>query len=1081
MNNPIAQNALVWPALVAALGLATAARAADDDLRAVLITLERPGKVAVVELEADKLASYSGRGGLLIWSRQEQPERWQFVSPAWTLPGAQEAPAAPAAGAATRGRGDPSAGGADSGLFVVQLAQLSPSTTVRDVAATFLTPANGGRLLNARPTLRRLARETEPKYPEGTAVLTSDSLAKELRVPFKAGQSVLAFADLPGLPNELAAGLPPGNYTLRLEGGVTRFIVEDEATRRKVMRPLDELAELSGGRTGALYLQFALEHLLAQRQDGLPLYLADALDLLDSVPESSLTPHLNKQHEVLIRWLRTPPEERREALLAGEAPGDATGIKAIDEARRLIAAAKWREALAALDAAPFQKEQAGDKRVRGLAQLYRGVILAEAGQGQEPRARGAFEGAIADLEGGAPADLFRAHNNYANFLQHQAQDRLSNTALQMAAGVQQLFLGAASDWEAARQHYETALALADKLGQAGQRAAVQGNLAGLYALLADLIRTLDAPVEGRRQFVEGERAAIQEAERLAGLLAEPKPGAPVEPLVRAMAYEILAHLAFRAGDFAAARSRAERARDGYLGAGHLAGVENVERLLGLSYLPPAGGSSDAAALKHLKIALLISEALRDRFPLDRAGRTRAGFFARKAFVSEKIVELLLRQGKAGEALGYAELAKARALQDLLAAGGDPVSSRPEGALDRLLAHWPADAAALEYFLGTEQAWVFVVAPTGRVTAHRLTDGAGQPVAPRQLVGRVERVLRGTEDQATRMSNRLLAGQGLDHSWQDELHELCKILVPPAALEELRRAKVAVVVPQHVLHYFPFAALVTEPDRKAGPKAMVKPRFLLDEPFDLVYAPSLTTWGLLHQKPAGVIRRVNAVGLVQAPGAPELPGVAEDLKNLRAAFADKLDAVEEGDKALESGAKKLLAKPGLLFLATHGWNDADHPLDSYLILLPDPGSEAAPAEGFTGELADVNDGRLSAREIFARNVKADLTVMSACYSGLGDRSPLPGDDLFGLQRAFLQAGSRTVVSGLWDVYDGTAPELMRGFFERLVAGTPAAAALAGSQRAFLARYRASDKVEPYLHPYFWAVYTAAGDERTRCAK
>jgi CHAT domain-containing protein len=109
------------------------------------------------------------------------------------------------------------------------------------------------------------------------------------------------------------------------------------------------------------------------------------------------------------------------------------------------------------------------------------------------------------------------------------------------------------------------------------------------------------------------------------------------------------------------------------------------------------------------------------------------------------------------------------------------------------------------------------------------------------------------------------------------------------------------------------------------------------------------------------------------------------------------------------------------------------------------------------------------------------VLSACYSGLADRSPLPGDDLFGLQRAFLQSGARTVLSGLWDIYDGTAPVLMLGFFKAMADGTPAPEALARSQRDFLKKLRASREPQPWLHPYFWSVYTSCGDDRTRFRK
>src|SRR2546421_634012 len=82
--------------------------------------------------------------------------------------------------------------------------------------------------------------------------------------------------------------------------------------------------------------------------------------------------------------------------------------------------------------------------------------------------------------------------------------------------------------------------------------------------------------------------------------------------------------------------------------------------------------------------------------------------------------------------------------------------------------------------------------------------------------------------------------------------------------------------------------------------------------------------------------------------------------------------------------------------------------SRLLLLPEAGRPRdAKGEG--------EEGLLTARDILGVEVEAELVVLSACYSGLGDRSPMPGDDLYGLQRALLQAGANTIVSGLWDVY------------------------------------------------------------------
>jgi CHAT domain-containing protein len=158
----------------------------------------------------------------------------------------------------------------------------------------------------------------------------------------------------------------------------------------------------------------------------------------------------------------------------------------------------------------------------------------------------------------------------------------------------------------------------------------------------------------------------------------------------------------------------------------------------------------------------------------------------------------------------------------------------------------------------------------------------------------------------------------------------------------------------------------------------------------------------------------------------------------------------------------MSEPGLLLIGTHGRNRPDEPLESDLLLYPQ----------------DTSRGRLSAAELYGCDIETDLIILSACYTGLADKSPLPGDDLFGLQRALLQSGARTVVTGQWDIYDATGPMIMTYFFEQLERGKTAPEALADAQRHFLAGLRASTDPEPWLHPYFWAVYTVAGDDRTR---
>ena len=1022
----------------------------------VLLRLDADGKLEVVELTAEEVEKSPPRKGLFIWPEGEQAERWEAVAPGWRRPPPPPLLAAPDL-VADHTRGGGGTGGVEATQLTVQLEQINPEPTTR--AVTLMTPADGGKLLSPKPVFRRLPeRKENPLYPaEKIAILSKTGRKTVMTVHFAAGQKEVAFADIVDRPKD---GLPPGDYL----ADAGSFTVVEKKERDKVLLASDQLAALLKGRTDPLYLQFTLERLLKDKDK--TYYLSDAIDLLDSVPEKELSEALRVQRANLLRCLEAPKEQQPDALKPKAAPGDATKITEIDNVRDLIAANKWGNAEKVLKSAALKRKAAADPRTAGLADLYRGVILSEAGPNQVDEADAAFQRALEGLKEAEPADRYRAHVNYGNFLLRDAQDRLNNHAMQMAAGVQRPLLSALQTWLAARQQYEAALPLANQVNATAE-AAARVNLARLHALLADTIRVLDRPDAGRRAFEEGEQAAAKQADAMAAAAGETK-GA--DRAVKAAAEEIRALVAFRRGEDATATTAAHRALAIHLEDGRLTGAESVHRLLGLIARRSNRPEARQEALKHFQIAHLIAESLRERFPPDQSGMSRAGFFARKAYVSEKIVELLLADGSAAKALHYAELAKARALQDVLAVNAKG-QAQDQGRSSLDLTQWPADAAAIEYFLGAEEAYVFVVSPKGNVTAHLLRDDKGKPVVPRELIARVRRLLADMEGHSAKILNGVYAGRGYDNSWQVALHRLYGELLPEAARRELNGAKVLVIVPQHILHYFPFAALVAEMDDKATTKRMARPpRFLIDEGFDLIYAPSLSAWRAIPA--AAVAQQVWAVGLADIPGAPALEGVKTDLDNLNKTFGKRVERTLEGAQAREADVKKLLDKPGLLFFGTHGINVADQPLESHLMLHPEEKASERP---------DADDGRLTAGKLFGRKVTADLVVMSACYSGLGDRSPLPGDDLFGLQRAFLQSGARTVVSGLWDVYDGTAPELMLSFFQNLGKGRSSASALCDSQRAFLNNRRDSVKNEPYVHPYFWAVYTTAGDDRTRVEK
>ena len=89
-----------------------------------------------------------------------------------------------------------------------------------------------------------------------------------------------------------------------------------------------------------------------------------------------------------------------------------------------------------------------------------------------------------------------------------------------------------------------------------------------------------------------------------------------------------------------------------------------------------------------------------------------------------------------------------------------------------------------------------------------------------------------------------------------------------------------------------------------------------------------------------------------------------------------------------------------------------------------------------------DGRLEVREVFGLDLHARLVVLSACETGLGKLSR--GDEVVGLQRAFLYAGTPAVVTTLWKVDDRASFELIRAFYDAWRGGTGGGAA-AGAAR------------------------------------
>jgi CHAT domain-containing protein len=326
-----------------------------------------------------------------------------------------------------------------------------------------------------------------------------------------------------------------------------------------------------------------------------------------------------------------------------------------------------------------------------------------------------------------------------------------------------------------------------------------------------------------------------------------------------------------------------------------------------------------------------------------------------------------------------------------------------------------EAVLVEYFVGGGRTLVWVVSRNG-LRAFRLR------IEEAELTKRVSEF------------RDLLASRGRLEELRDAAHDLYKTLLAPAFPAGLPRE--LIIVPHRVLHYLPFHTLMPTPGR-----------YLLQDSL-VYYLSSASLMQFTREKEQAVAAATLAVGN---------PDLEDPTLNLRYAEREvrEVERLFPGAtvlvrrEATKGQTRRHMTAQSLIHLATHADLDGDDPLGSALLLRPE-GSDT---------------GRLEVQEIFGLDLHASLVILSACDTSLGKVTE--GDEVVGLTRAFVYAGTPSVISTLWRVDDRASYELMRAFYENLRAGATKGDSLRQAQLATL---------EKYPHPYYWAAYQLTGEAR-----
>ncbi|MEP6489112.1 tetratricopeptide repeat protein [Microcoleus vaginatus GB2-A3] len=376
---------------------------------------------------------------------------------------------------------------------------------------------------------------------------------------------------------------------------------------------------------------------------------------------------------------------------------------------------------------------------------------------------------------------------------------------------------------------------------------------------------------------------------------------------------------------------------------------------------------------------------------------------------------------------------------------------------------------LQYSLGKDRSYLWAVTKTS-ITSYELPKAADIEINARKF-----------RDAVTAPSSRDSPNEVAKAN--DAISQI--ILQPVAAQLGQKRL---LIVGDGVLNYLPFAALSLP--GKSGENG--NPPLIVDH--EIVLLPSASTLGILRQnyndrqppnRSLAILadpvfsakdERVKNASSVTTQQAVESanPGLSRsrgdktgqfDRLNFTRQESHTIQALFPANSRTESldfeASRATATSPNLsqykiIHFATHGFANSAHPELSGIVM------------SLVDEKGNPLNGFLRLTDIFNLKLAADLVVLSACQTGMGQN--IQGEGLVGLTRGFMYAGAQRVVVSLWTVDDQGTATLMSSFYQGMLQkGLTPAAALRAAQLEMW-------KQEEWRSPYYWAAFNLQGEWR-----
>lgn len=458
------------------------------------------------------------------------------------------------------------------------------------------------------------------------------------------------------------------------------------------------------------------------------------------------------------------------------------------------------------------------------------------------------------------------------------------------------------------------------------------------------------------------------------------------------------------------------------------------RLLSLQKL-----KNDAEMESEISSTLKLADDYRKRIHDEQERNT---FFNGEQAVYDIAVEYEAQRNRLEQAYDYAEESNSRSLLDWLETGanlspvyGETKDQLPAPAvplsINQIREKMPSNVQILQFRVLDDQILIWLISKENFVTLPVAAHSADVEEKVKTYLDLIQAKNPDDNDRIVSLSR--------------ELYKLLIERIRPY----LDNSKQICLIPNKILFYLPFAALISENEK-----------YFLEE-FTLFYSPSANVFIRCTEnaKPKNEIKaeRLLSVGnpafdREQFPDLENLPESATEISEISENYVKPVKLREKG--ATKNAFLAVYKDFEVIHFAGHYVVNPDSPLLSKMVMAKN------------GKIK--NDGFLTNIELMSEKLpQTKLVVLSACQTGV--EGYYAGEGLIGLSRTFLVTGVPIVVASAWKAESETTGKLMKNFhYYRRVKNLSTSEALRQAQLEVL--NKSSDKPQSV---YYWALFAAFG--------